>query len=387
MAFNRCCLTREGKNSIVEALERLGIDPNNMSALEHRMAIDGSKIHRTTLNKMLGFQSECVQYGKIETLVNWINNQLQRNNLEELVLPNPYYKEVTTTKTTKRNGQKKVTQRLPVVTVPSSSIAASQQLTNLLWMLNCNTQEFNFEKSLKQLTRAGAFLVRGRSLGVQRWLTKRFAQKIPNFENATKLEFLLTRRQDIRADFEVFWTELGSKLGTPASQNSVLDRLCEFCQEKPVILTMYGFRRLDEQKINHLHQFWCQLVNKACTQKGHSLRARLILFLTDDGTKEISNVNCPFEFVDAADVGRPECPVLLTPLEQITPTDVENWLMADKVYCEFVNRIGKKQLEWLTQEDILGWSQDPWEVLDQICLSFELKKGIAEIETYWKLTG
>ncbi len=381
VARNRCRLTQEGLQAIFEALDRLEIDPSNMSAMESASAVNGRKIHRTTLSKMLYSSSECVQCGKIETLVNWIDDELREQGKGELLLQDSYY-EVVTTQPARRNRPNRVS---PSSSASVGKVSRSQCLSDLLWTLNYYAQETEFRQSKDRLERAIAFLVRGKNLKIQRWLVNRLAQQIPDFENCYKQEFDFPHREDIRLDFEQFWREFAKKLKTPATPDAVLDRLGKLCREKPVILAMYGFRRLDEEKIDRLYQFWNRLVQQVCTQRSPALRSRLVLFLTDDGTEEIQN--CPFEFVASADINRPQCPVVLSPLQQIKRHEVRGWLKADKVYPEFVNQIGETQVTWLIRDDLSRWTEDPWTVLDDICCAFQLKKGIAEVEPYWKLEG
>jgi hypothetical protein len=235
-----------------------------------------------------------------------------------------------------------------------------------------------------KLQRVSAFLIRGKDLNVQRWLVKRLARQIPNFENATKLEFLLSRRLDIRSDFEAFWVDFSEKLQTQANQDAVLRRLGELCREKPVILALYRFRWLEEDKVVRLYQFWEQLVQQVCHQKNPALRSRLILFLTD-GVEESWQGNCPFQFVAPIEAEYPRFSVALAPLRDILQSDVRGWLEADEVYSELVKQIeDPQQVEYLMRKDILTWSQEPQQVLDAICGAFQLEEGIAEVEPYWK---
>jgi hypothetical protein len=382
VARNRCRLTQEGLQAIFEALDRLEIDRSNMSAMELASALNGRKIHRTTLGNMLNPSSECVQCGKIETLVDWINDELRERGKGELLLQDSYYEEVDTTKSTPKNRPNRVSRSS---SASVGKVSRSQCFSDLLWTLNYYAQETEFCQSRDRLERAIAFLVRGKDLKIQQWLVKRLAQQIPNFENATKLELVFPRRPDIRSDFEQFWMEFSRQLKTPATPDAVLDQLGKLCREKPVILAMYGFRRLDAEKIDRLYQFWNRLVQQVCTQRSPALRSRLVLFLTDDGTEEIQN--CPFEFVVSADINRPQCPVVLSPLQQIKRHEVRGWLKADKVYPEFVNQIGETQATWLIRDDLSRWSEDPWTVLEEICWAFQLERGIAEVEPYWKWQG
>jgi hypothetical protein len=250
------------------------------------------------------------------------------------------------------------------------SLSQAQQVTELLWTLDCVHQEAAF-KCAPHASNCSIFIVQASDLKLQKWLVKRFTR---DYQNARKYRFVAPAHT-MRWDFNGFWQDLSKALNTTTTTpDEVVERLCELAQTQPVFIAVYGLQGLEATRNHLLQDFWQPLSQKFCAQMPKSFRSKLVLFLTEESTA--SN-----PFSDRPDLS------LLPPLTEILGNEVSQWLGRDDVYTLLSQTIEADYIESLVQSATFSWQTHPTNVLDQICFAFKLENGIADIESYWELAG
>jgi len=250
------------------------------------------------------------------------------------------------------------------------------QLIDCLWSLDYTSQSRTFEDITKPRSRrAAAFVVQAKDARIQQWLVKRLVNQLPNVKNAKVLPFMIPSHPMWKQrDFNELWIDLAKQLECKPDKAAVIDTLAATYQTKPVIVAMYGWSdlaRSQELQRQVLTDFWEPLVNKIKDLSNQPLRSRLILFLAE-GTSQDPAVS------DDLNV-----PIRLASLTEIGMDDVAAWLESDRVS----EILGEDRIKLLIEKDISDWTSDPMETLQQICYVFELKNGISDIESEWRLAG
>ncbi len=266
-----------------------------------------------------------------------------------------------------------------VITKPSSN----QKIAELLYLLDYRNQEQEFKEAMARF-KEGVFLVQSGEERIQRWLVRRLAGCIPDFEQAKKFSIRIPSH-GMRRNFDAFWQELGRELGDNLTREMVIQELAKLCQQRSVIIALYGINSLDTEKIYKLYNFWSDLVQQVRSLP-RSFRFRLVLFLAEKNSSTLLNKLRPFNFIESSAINENQFSLSLTPLERILNHDVETWLAQDKVYKE-LNQ-GDDYVESIVNHDIPAWGEQPLDILDEICYTvFQIEDGIAAIESYWKLAG
>lgn len=267
---------------------------------------------------------------------------------------------------------------LPLITKPSSN----QKIAELLYLLDYRKQEEEFKNAIAR-SKEGVFLVQSGEEKIQHWLVRRLAGCVPDFEVAKK--FSIQIRSRMKINFDAFWQELGRELGDNLNREKVIQELAKLCQQKSVIIAIYGINSLNTEKVNQLYNFWSDLVKEA-RSLNRSFRSRLVLLLADKNSDTLLNKLHPFNFIQSSTINETQSSISLAPLEKILNHDVETWLAQDKVY-KVLNR-ADDYVETIVNNDIPAWREQPLDIIDEICYTvFQLEDGIAAIESYWKLAG
>ena len=259
------------------------------------------------------------------------------------------------------------------------------QVIDCLWSLNCETQCQAFKAGTPRSRRAAAFVVQAKDSRIQHWLVKRLVNQIPDVANAKVFPFVVpTHPMWKNRDLGELWIDLARKLQCSAEPAAVIDALVQVYRTKPIIIAMYGWsgmarsQTLQQQVLTEL---WQPLVEAVGALEGPPLRSRVILFLAEG--HESATVSAPA----ATSPPHPSVPLRLDPLAAITSAHIAEWMESDGVYPQLSELIPQAQLGTLINEEILEWSCDPVEAIQQICYIFELENGIADIEAAWRLAG
>ena len=322
--------------------------------------------------------SDCEEFQRLEAfipidmLVTLINQQLPAQRVignatgiqrEAVFIRNPRFLGLGSSGSQSLQGQEQQSAQLA-------------QLIDCLWSLDYTSQSRTFEDITKPRSRrAAAFVVQAKDARIQQWLVKRLVNQLPNVKNAKVLPFMIPSHPMWKQrDFNELWIDLAKQLECKPDKAAVIDTLAATYQTKPVIVAMYGWSdlaRSQELQRQVLTDFWEPLVNKIKDLSNQPLRSRLILFLAE-GTSQDPAVS------DDLNV-----PIRLASLTEIGMDDVAAWLESDRVS----EILGEDRIKLLIEKDISDWTSDPMETLQQICYVFELKNGISDIESEWRLAG
>lgn len=267
----------------------------------------------------------------------------------------------------------------------NSQQSSEQKIADLLLQLNYRTQEKNFQDVMDSQSE-GAFLIRAREERIQRWLVRRLAGCLPDFQRSQRFSIRIPNHP-MRHDFQAFWTEFKLDSVNNSSCESVIQNLAQLCQKKSVIIAMYGLRFLDQEKMAQLHDFWVRLVEevRSIPREKRCFRSHLLLLLAENSTI-LQNKLSPFNFVESQMFQETQYTISLEALELISQNDVENWLAKETVYSS-LNKTSE-EVQAIVCNHIPNWEQEPSQVLEEICQTvFQITDGIAAIEPYWKLAG
>lgn len=267
----------------------------------------------------------------------------------------------------------------------NSQQSSEQKIADLLLQLNYRTQEKNFQEVI-ECQSEGAFLIRAREERIQRWLVRRLAGRLPDFQRSQRFSIRIPNHP-MRHDFAAFWSEFKLDSVSNPSCESVIQNLAQLCQKKSVIIAMYGLRFLDQEKMAQLHNFWVRLVAevRSIPREKRCFRSHLLLLLAENSTT-LQDKLSPFKFVESKMVQETQYTIALEALELIPQNDVKKWLAKETVYSS-LNKT-PEEVQAIVDNDIPKWDQEPSQVLEEICQTvFQIPDGIAAIEPYWKLAG
>ncbi|NEQ33306.1 MAG: hypothetical protein F6K04_20295, partial [Leptolyngbya sp. SIO4C5] len=159
--------------------------------------------------------------------------------------------------------------------------------------------------------------------------------------------------------------------------------LVEVYRTQPIIMAMYGWSAMSRSQALQkqvLDELWQPLVKAIGALNEQPLRSRVILFLAE-GRDLAAEAPAPDNSAN------PVVPIRLEPLTQISREHVADWLESDVVFSVLSQYLAEDQIGALIDEEILEWSSDPVQAIEEICYIFELENGIADIEADWRLAG
>lgn len=258
----------------------------------------------------------------------------------------------------------------------------SQDLSELLFLLNCIQQENAFRAARATANPAGTFLVRAKNLSLQKWLVNRLVRSVPGYENAYCQPFN-AYSPEIRLNFNLLWEKLATELNISATIDNVTKALIERCCCQTVILVLYGVHKLKSDQIAQFMKFWKQLVQGIQARRDRDFRSRLVLFLVEDTEEH----QYPFYWVRTIEPQCLEIPLILSPLSQISKAEALTWLSLNEVYEKLTQIMSQEQVNLLLQDIDVPNPNEVSITLDEICFTCGLENGIAEIEQYWKLSA
>jgi len=283
------------------------------------------------------------------------------------------------------------TNKSPLKVLPSSQPlvaqpSGNQKAAELLYLLDYSTQEQEFKNAIAHY-KEGAFLIRTKEATIQHWLMRRLAGCVPDFEQAKKVSIRM-RSHPMRSNFDAFWQEFQQELGENLNREMVIQSLANLCQQKSVIIAVYGICSLEPEKIRDFYAFWSDLVNQVSSipVTKRSFRSRLVLLLAEKNNSTVLDKLHPFNFIEPSEINHPQYSISLTPLEKISQQDVESWLGHKDVYPYL--KLSEDEIQSIVINDISNWPEEPSEILEDICYTvFKAENGISDIDPYWKLAG
>ena len=244
---------------------------------------------------------------------------------------------------------------------------------DLFWTLDYKKQERDFDDQLGESKSCAAFSVVAPCEITQRWILNRLIKKIPNQGDALRILPINLSEHPMRFDFEKFWNDLAQQVKPQATKDEVLRSLCHSQVERPIILTIYGFRGHGATQEKIIEEFWKPLkkmMNKGSSRSG---RSKVVLFLVDD---------CPLNHK----YYKSKVIIPLDPFYELLEEDVRDWFDLDPVaeWCkeqEFGDQIANHWIEnEVLKEDWLYSSI----IFKKLCTKFQSGQDGMEIQDVWK---
>jgi len=143
---------------------------------------------------------------------------------------------------TNRSPLKVLVSSQPSIAQPSGN----QKAAELLYLLDYSTQEQEFKNAIAH-SKEGVFLVRTKEERIQRWLVRRLAGCVLDFEQAKKISIRI-RSHPMRSDFDAFWQDFKQELGDNLNREMVIQGLANLCKQRSVIIVVYDISFLDGKK-------------------------------------------------------------------------------------------------------------------------------------------
>jgi hypothetical protein len=247
-----------------------------------------------------------------------------------------------------------------------SSASVECNVTDLFWHLDYRQQEREFEDVLSEPNQCIAFSIAAPCDTTQRWILNRLRRQIPNQENALSLCISL-KQNPMRNQFEHFWEDLSQRIGTKPLPSEVLKGMCHANVDRPIVLTIYEFRQFKRTQAQLFQDFW-EPLTQAMVGSKRSERSRIVLFLVDQ--------SCTSH--DAKTM------VKLDLLEGISQQDVTEWLCSNLVARWWQPKFGDGFEKGLADRLATENCQEPYFVLDQVCVGLGIKDGLMDVEEAWK---
>ena len=260
--------------------------------------------------------------------------------------------------------------RSPSTSVKSSSRSPKNNAVDLFWKLDYKEQERDFVDRLEALESCAAFSVMAPCAITQRWLLNRLIKEIPNHENALRIPPINLSEHPMRLDFEQFWNDLAQQFKTPPIKDEILKSLCHRQVERPIILTIYRFRKHGPTQRKIIQEFWEPLTEMMNQGPGRSGRSKVVLFLVDEchlnnGSKAV------FE---------------LAAFDELLQRDVRLWFESDPVtkWCK-KQKFGDRFAEdWIENTVLKEDSENPSLIFNQLCTRFQVGHDGMDIQDVWK---
>ncbi len=237
--------------------------------------------------------------------------------------------------------------------------------------LDYTQQERDFVDRLKEVgSCAAAFSVVAPCDTTQRWLLNRLMKKIPNRQKAVLIPPINLHEHPMQYKFEEFWIDLAQHVGTQPQKDEILRSLCHVQVERPVILTIYGFRDVGPIQKKIIQEFWEPLTEMMNQGSRRSGRSRVVLFLVDQCRPNYDS----------------ESIVPLDPFDTILPNDVKNWSDSDVVtnWCKKQKFGDKWADDWIESEGRKDDWENPSLIFTQLCTQFKLGQDGMDIQDVWK---
>jgi hypothetical protein len=247
-----------------------------------------------------------------------------------------------------------------------SSASLEGDITDLFWHLDYRQQERAFEDALDEWNQCVAFSIAAPCDTTQRWILNRLKRQIPDYDNALSLCISL-KQNPMRNQFKHFWEDLSQRIGTNPLPNEVLEGMCHANVDRPIILTIYEFRQFEKTQKQLFQDFWEPLTQAVVGSK-RSKRSRIVLFLVDQCYPSHNT----------------EKVVRLDPLKNIPHKDVENWLASNTVSRWWQPKFGDGFEKGLAAQFTSENCQEPYFVLDKICVELGIENGLVDVEEAWK---
>jgi hypothetical protein len=243
----------------------------------------------------------------------------------------------------------------------------STDVVDLLWHLDYKQQERAFEDALEQQSKCAAFSIVAPCETTQRWILNRLIRKIAPSEPALILPPIGLRQHPMRNQFEHFWEDLSQHFGTKPEPAAVLKGICHTDVNRPIILTVYGFRQFESVQRRIIDEFWEPLAQTVADSPRKEC-SRVLLFLVDQ--------SCPTDDTEKL--------LRLDPLEEIPQKDVRSWLNSPLVVPQWQLKGDERFIDRVIGELEADNCQDPYAVLDKMCFKFGVEGGIVDVEEAWK---
>jgi hypothetical protein len=251
----------------------------------------------------------------------------------------------------------------------SSSKSTKANGADLFWELDYKHQERKFNDRLNEFgSCAAAFSVVAPCETTQRWLLNRLMKNIPNRQNAVVIPPMNLHKHPMQ--FEEFWIDLAQNVGTQPQKEEILRNLCHSQIERPVILTIYGFRDVGPIQKKIIQEFWEPLTGMMNQGSRRSGRSRVVLFLVDQCRPNYDSPSI----------------VPLDPFDTILPNDVKTWSDSDVVtdWCKKQKFGDQWADDWIESEDRKDDWENPSLIFTQLCTKFKLGEDCMDIQDVWK---
>lgn len=377
MDLRQCRLSKDGEHARDDLLEILY--PNNSynaSQLKRDTGLDrgktiakilnpkGENLRQTTLEQffrrllpLLKSRIDEEQFNKYLDCYKLIDSYKKLLESEaNFYLPNKFYISGDT------SGK---TSDAPKGRQESSKSKSRKDVTDLFWDLDYENQEREFLAALKEQNQCVAFSITAPCDTTQRWILNRLMRKIPNLENALILPAISLKQHPMRYQFDHFWEDLSQRLKTNPLQDDVLKGMCRMDANRPIILTIYDFRQFKKYQEHLFQKFW-EPLTQAIVDSNRSKRSRIVLFLVDQSCLSYDTKKV----------------VRLDPLEVIPQNDVMEWFSSDSVASWWQPKFGDDFEKVFATGLEIETCQEPYFVLDRICVGLEMK--LLDIEEAWK---
>jgi hypothetical protein len=366
---NQCELTDKGKKARDELLELLYSNSYDDSQLGK---VTG--LHRHTIAKVLGKEPGNIQLKTLnnffKALLKKLKEEVDANRLSQsavddylqryqLVSSYSWLESSEESFSLKFKELYDFAQKEPKAKkTPSLS---EGKFTHLLWNLDYVQQERDFEDALHQQSQCVAFSIAAPCETTQRWILNRLIRKIPDQNEALKMAISI-KKIGINRQFDNLWKEFSKPLSIEPLQDRVLQAMCAD-SSKPIILVFYDFRQFKKTQKQLLQNFWEPLTQKIVASE-RSDRSRIVLFFVDQ--------SCPNHTMKNG--------VKLAPLESIPQRDLNIWVSSDSVTKCLKAKDGFEQ----NLRNRLDGCQEPYSVLDAICVEMGMENGVSDIEEAWR---
>jgi hypothetical protein len=251
-----------------------------------------------------------------------------------------------------------------------------KRLEFFLRQLNYHDQEDEFIKQIRGGKLAKAFLVEVDGQISRQWLLHRLLYKIQNHSIAKPIKITANPSWENDKTPNAFHHSLFDQLGNVVdSEISLLDELCTYCEEAPLIIIVYDLDCLKKSStIDKLQSFWEKLVTQ----------------LDKMGTED--HHNCFMLLVREAEESALEIkfPCLQLSYEPVTVDHVNIWLKCIETQallrkCSSLTLVESKEelnLPGRSPPDAFGENID--KTLKIICKAFRISSA-TELQKYWTI--